>query len=108
MTSRDQARGANTGFSIARRSPHSCGFDPKPFVFLAIAAASSLLSASCAVGPNFKKPAAPEVTTYTASPLVTTSAIPNLSGGEAQRFDVGSDLSADWWTLFRSPTINTL
>jgi NodT family efflux transporter outer membrane factor (OMF) lipoprotein len=81
---------------------------PRRFVLRVVAAATSLLAASCAVGPNFKKPAAPEVTSYTASPLATTSATPNLSGGEAQRFAVGGDLSADWWTLFRSPTLNTL
>jgi NodT family efflux transporter outer membrane factor (OMF) lipoprotein len=43
-----------------------------------------------------------------ASPLATTSAVSNLAGGEAQRFALGSDISADWWTLFRSATLNTL
>jgi NodT family efflux transporter outer membrane factor (OMF) lipoprotein len=80
----------------------------KPFALRVVAAASWSLFAGCAVGPNFKKPPAPEVTTYMASPLATTSAVSNLAGGEAQRFALGSDISADWWTLFRSATLNTL
>jgi NodT family efflux transporter outer membrane factor (OMF) lipoprotein len=80
----------------------------KPFALRFVAAASWSLAAGCAVGPNFKKPPAPEVATYTASPLATTSAVSNLAGGEAQRFALGSDISADWWTLFRSATLNTL
>jgi NodT family efflux transporter outer membrane factor (OMF) lipoprotein len=63
--------------------------------------------AGCAVGPNFKNPAAPDVTGYTATPLQTTVTT-NTSGGEAQRFAGGGDLSADWWTLFHSPQLNEL
>src|SRR5271165_712877 len=64
--------------------------------------------AACAVGPNFKKPAAPDVSDYTAQPLQTTSATANVGGGEAQRFENGSDISADWWTLFHSKPLNEL
>jgi NodT family efflux transporter outer membrane factor (OMF) lipoprotein len=73
-----------------------------------IAALSSLLIAGCAVGPNFKKPAAPDVGDYTGSPLSSTAATENLPGGEAQRFAPGGDISADWWTLFRSKPLNDL
>ncbi len=31
-----------------------------------------------------------------------------VSGGEAQRFTKGSDISADWWTLFHSKPLNEL
>src|ERR1700735_3797937 len=64
--------------------------------------------AGCAVGPNFKPPAAPNVSGYTAEPLTTTAATPNVVGGDAQRFVGGADLSADWWTLFHSPVLNEL
>lgn len=67
-----------------------------------------LLSASCAVGPNYKKPAPPDVSAYTPQPLSTTVATPNVAGGEAQRFVEGGDLSGDWWTLFHSPPLNDL
>ena len=75
-----------------------------PFV-----AALTLLSiAGCAVGPNFKKPAAPDVGDYTAQPLPGTLTATNVSGGEAQRFATGSDISAEWWTLFHSKPLNEL
>jgi NodT family efflux transporter outer membrane factor (OMF) lipoprotein len=64
--------------------------------------------AGCAVGPNFKRPAAPDVSQYTPSPLSTTAATPNVTGGEAQHFASGSDIAADWWTLFHSKPLNEL
>src|ERR1700692_4997957 len=73
-----------------------------------IAALTLSLIAGCAVGPNFKKPAPPDVADYTGSPLPPTVATENLPGGEAQRFAKGSDISADWWTLFRSRPLNDL
>ena len=73
-----------------------------------VAAIALALIAGCAVGPNFKKPAAPDVTGYTALPLSATAETPNVSGGEAQRFTSGSDISADWWTLFHSASLNGL
>src|SRR3984893_9887019 len=73
-----------------------------------IAALTVSLIAGCAVGPNFKKPDAPNVSDYTAGPLSATAATENLPGGEAQRFAKGSDISADWWTLFRSRPLNDL
>ena len=72
-----------------------------------MAAMALLLVAGCAVGPDFKKPAAPDVSDYTASPLATTAAT-NVAGGEAQSFAKGSDISADWWTLFHSKPLNDL
>jgi NodT family efflux transporter outer membrane factor (OMF) lipoprotein len=73
-----------------------------------IAALSSLLIAGCAVGPNFKKPAPPDVRDYTGRPLPSTAATENLPGGEAQRFAEGGDISADWWNLFRSKPLKDL
>ena len=69
--------------------------------------AASLLC-GCAVGPDFKRPAAPEVNAYTRSPQSLTTATPNVQGGEAQRFVTGSDIPGDWWTLFHSPALNAL
>jgi len=64
--------------------------------------------AGCAVGPDFKPPAAPNVSGYTSGPLAATSDTPDVLGGGAQRFVAGADLSGDWWTLFRSPVLNDL
>ena len=71
-------------------------------------AATALLMASCAVGPDFKKPAPPTVTRYTTEPLPANTAGANVAGGEAQHFAKGSDIAADWWTLFHSKALNAL
>jgi NodT family efflux transporter outer membrane factor (OMF) lipoprotein len=80
----------------------------KPSALALLATLASLLGAGCAVGPNFKKPAAPEVRDYTVSPLQTTAATPTVAGGEAQRFTPGNDIAADWWALFHSQVLNDL
>jgi NodT family efflux transporter outer membrane factor (OMF) lipoprotein len=80
----------------------------KPRAPPVIAALALLLVAGCAVGPDFKRPAAPEVSDYTAAALSSTVTTANVSGGEAQRFVRGSDLVGDWWTLFHSQPLNDL
>jgi NodT family efflux transporter outer membrane factor (OMF) lipoprotein len=67
-----------------------------------------MLLTGCAVGPNFKKPAAPQVNGYTPSPLSKTSSSTNIAGGEAQRFVAGQDIPGEWWTLFHSKPLNAL
>jgi NodT family efflux transporter outer membrane factor (OMF) lipoprotein len=67
-----------------------------------------LLVAGCAVGPDFKRPAAPQVTDLTADPVSTTVTTGNVQGGEAQRFTSGGDIAADWWSLFHSEPLNQL
>jgi NodT family efflux transporter outer membrane factor (OMF) lipoprotein len=66
--------------------------------------------AGCAVGPNFKTPAAPTTSRYTAQPLPakTTSTANVIPGGNAQHFQTGQDIPAQWWTLFRSKELNAL
>lgn len=72
------------------------------------AAFAMLVNAGCAVGPDFTRPAAPENVDYTASPLQSTVATANASGGESQLFAKGGEVAADWWTLFHSPALNEL
>ncbi len=62
--------------------------------------------AGCAVGPNFKKPAAPDGD-YTARPAAGAAAADSATSPE-QRFTSGADISADWWTLFHSQPLNDL
>ncbi len=68
----------------------------------------ALLLAGCAVGPNFQKPAAPEVSGYTPGPLSTTGGTTNVAGGEPQRFMSGGDIPGEWWTLFHSKPLTDL
>lgn len=70
-------------------------------------AALLLPLAGCAVGPDFKKPAAPSVSDYKSHPATTTVAT-EVPGGDAQHFVKGSDIAADWWTLFHSRPLNAL
>jgi NodT family efflux transporter outer membrane factor (OMF) lipoprotein len=90
------------------RMPGSFTNPPCSRTGLLFAALACLMIAGCAVGPDFKKPAAPNVSDYTAEPLSTTVASPNVAGGEAQRFVEGGDIPADWWTLFHSKPLNDL
>ena len=73
-----------------------------------IAILSYLLVCGCAVGPDFKRPAAPSVSDYTADALADTVSTANVAGGQAQRFARGDDLAGDWWTLFHSAPLNEL
>ncbi len=64
--------------------------------------------AGCAVGPNFKRPAAPTTDSYTAEALPAQTAASAGPGGAAQKLSYGSDIPAQWWTLFRSEKLNAL
>src|SRR4029077_6912888 len=72
-----------------------------------IATAMQLLSA-CAVGPDFERPAAPDVAGYTSSPLIEHTASSDVVGGAAQRFVEGLDIPGQWWILFHSSAVNSL
>jgi len=73
---------------------------PSAFTVLALSA--------CAVGPNFKAPAAPTTDGYTAEPLPAQTASTQTPGGEAQHFAIGRDLPGEWWTLFGSAQVSEL
>ena len=72
-------------------------------VFMVMGACASLLLNGCAAGPDFVRPQPPSVKQYTqgSQPAETISA-----NGEAQRFDQGAKIAADWWRLFKSPELN--
>jgi NodT family efflux transporter outer membrane factor (OMF) lipoprotein len=66
-----------------------------------------MLLAGCAVGPNFQRPATPNVERYTPQPLpAQTAAVKGTHGGEAQRFVQDMDIPGQWWTLFHSKPLN--
>jgi len=73
-----------------------------------IAASASLLTAGCTVGPNFKKPAPPDVGGYTPTPISTTSSTADVVGGEGQHLVEGRDIPGEWWTLFHSKPLDDL
>ena len=66
------------------------------------------LLSGCAVGPDFRRPAAPAVEGYARPSLAATTPSADVAGGHAQRLIPGQDVPSDWWTLFRSPALNRL
>ena len=79
----------------------------KAIAGMAAALAAAALFSGCAVGPDFRRPAPPSVSGYTAGPLAPTPSAA-IAGGEEQRFAAGKDIPRKWWELFRSPELNGL
>jgi NodT family efflux transporter outer membrane factor (OMF) lipoprotein len=69
---------------------------------------TAFLGGACAVGPDFERPAAPQVAGYTPEPLAQHTASSDIAGGETQHFVQGLDIPGQWWTLFHSAALNTL
>jgi NodT family efflux transporter outer membrane factor (OMF) lipoprotein len=71
----------------------------------AVAATLVGVLSSCAVGPDFKRPAAPADSDYGSAP-----AHGELPAGEAadQQLVTGMDIPAQWWTVFQSPELDRL
>jgi len=69
--------------------------------------ASLLLIAACASNP-VSPPDVPAAGDYTATPVPPETASADVRGGEAQRFVAGQDIPSQWWTLFRSPALDSL
>ena len=70
--------------------------------------ASLLATAGCAVGPDFRRPAAPATQSYVAGELpARTVATPGFAG-QAQHFAQGEEVQAQWWRAFGSPALDEL
>jgi NodT family efflux transporter outer membrane factor (OMF) lipoprotein len=87
-------------------------------------AATALLLASCSVGPDFKRPSPPSNQTYytpekeTAPDNGSVAATPMPGSSKpavpppppvhlpTQALTVGADLPAQWWQLFKSPSLD--
>lgn len=72
-----------------------------------LALAIPAIVAGCAVGPNFGRPEPPAVASYIPEPLV----LPAYAGGSGmpeQSFKKDQDSPSQWWTLFKSPSLNIL
>ena len=69
----------------------------------------SAVFAGCSAGPDFRIPDAPASKGYAPVVLIpgATVSAPVLAG-ESQQFNTTADIPFDWWTLFRSPQINSL
>jgi len=61
----------------------------------------------CMVGPDFQRPTPPKAEAYL--PDTTTDLVAaDIPGGEAQTLVRGLDIPGQWWTVFKSPQLNSL
>ncbi len=67
---------------------------------------AALATSGCAVGPDFLRPKAPAVSSYTAATLPAETVA--AGSAAAQRFVAGQDIPAQWWALFHSPALDLL
>ena len=74
----------------------------------ATALAAVTLLTSCAVGPDFLHPAAPEAGRYTTEPLAPRTSSTDAPTGRSQHFVQGRDIPQEWWALFKSPALDSL
>ena len=66
--------------------------------------AACVVSAGCAVGPDFHRPDAPSDRSFTSQPTTPTA----VADGKAQRFIEGQPIAADWWRMLRSPALDSI
>ena len=68
----------------------------------------ALAISGCAVGPNFNPAPAPDVNGYVPGKLASPD--PGRGGPRVagQHFVTGADISARWWSAFKSPLLNQL
>lgn len=81
--------------------------DPTPVRALTALILGGLL-AGCAVGPDFKRPAAPDLANYTAASLPPQTAAASTTLGGTQHFRAGADMSTQWWHSLGSPKLDAL
>jgi NodT family efflux transporter outer membrane factor (OMF) lipoprotein len=68
--------------------------------------ATCIALTACAVGPDYRRPAAPAAQRYAPVAMPASTASAATPGGEAQRFLPQQDIPGQWWTLFHSQPLN--
>lgn len=69
---------------------------------------TAVVLTGCKMGPNFHPPEVPKTTRYTASPTPKHTKQAPSPKGKAQHFRYNQYISDSWWTVFHSPTLNSL
>lgn len=70
--------------------------------------AMAIWLAGCVSGPDFKRPAAPGVENYTATPIPMKTESADTKLGETQRLVIGMPVDARWWRSLKSPSLDAL
>jgi len=77
-------------------------------ILIAVTLAVTALLSACAVGPDYRAPDAPAAGAYTENPQPQQTESAPVQGGDVQRFAIGANIAADWWTIFGSPDLDAL
>lgn len=64
--------------------------------------------AGCAAGPDFQRPAAPNVSGYTATPVMAHTVSTPVALGKTQHLVEGLPTDAQWWRNLGSPALSRL
>ena len=84
------------------KTRHWSGAPPAAFLLAA-------LVAGCTVGPDFTRPDPPRDQTYLTDPSADqTVSVPDVLGGEAQRFVADLDIPGQWWNVYQSRPLDEL
>ena len=73
-----------------------------------VSAAIVGILAGCAAGPDFRRPESPVASTYLSGVQPSGTVAAKGPGGRPQRFDTGTDIPSEWWSLFRSGSLDRL
>lgn len=92
--------------SLSSAAPRALSPLRPPARSFSVGLASLLLLSGCAVGPNFREPAAPETTGYRHEALPPATVAPGGPTGDAQRFLAGTQVPELWWTTFANDELN--
>jgi NodT family efflux transporter outer membrane factor (OMF) lipoprotein len=78
--------------------------------WMAVCSVASAVLGGCAVGPDFNRPAPPDIKGYQSEPLPATVSAGSDAAGpvQPQHLIEGMDIPAQWWTLFHSQPLNDL
>lgn len=80
----------------------------QPLIRTAMLALCSGALVSCAVGPDFHTPAAPDTSGYTRAPQPASTVAAGGAAGVAQSFETVDHAPLTWWTQFQSDALNQL
>src|SRR5579863_10527227 len=72
----------------------------------ALLTATLSLASGCAVGPDYQRPAAPEVKSYT--PTASTAVPAAGTAGGPQALHYGAAVQVQWWQAFQSAELDKL
>ncbi len=73
---------------------------------LALSALVVALLAACSAGPDFQRPAAPDLPSHTRAALPAQTASADGALGQAQRFHPGRAIERDWWRALGSAELD--